>query len=345
MMRKIKHIGAAIVTLFLIGCSNKYQMPPFCHNDDWRLLGNHAQNERTHTDIDFGAGSVMPITNASNGQYDLNFITDDAGFNEYDALCQRYAATLLKRLPMTIDSIGFILADQFLVVHPALDTRWRPDLIRRADGVVLAAQAFPPDGDVQPHDQLWRNFIFDKKMGRIAVVDRLVKNGKHLALIYVLQNENKHVPFAGTFNYDIFSRNNVQFIGMTMEGLLNISVGALETKKVLSYSDYIHTADSCFLTGDYIGASNAFECAFTIDKNTSGQHLYNAACAASLAGLTDLAFERLMRRLALNSDWYVDDPNRDDDLLPLHQDPRWTIYCDSLKNRRERIEANHNRPL
>lgn len=338
-----RHCFIIIIALLLVACG-KYQMPPFSNNE-WKLANNHVTNADIGTDIDFGGGSTLPITNSSNGDYGLNFITDEDGFNRYDKFCQRYFTTMLSQLPMAIDSIEFILADRFAVLQPNALTQWPPDVIRQADGVVLVAQANPPANDLQPLDELWRNLVFDKKMNRIFVIDRFYKNGKHLAIVYTMQNEDKLVPFSGTFHYDIFNPHNVQSVGTNMETLLNISISALSTDKILGYNDYIHSADSCFMAGDYISASNSFESAFHTGDDIQGMHLYNAACAAALAGLTDVAFERLMRRLALDTDWYINEPNKDNDLMALHDDARWAVYCDSIKMRRDRIEKDYNQPL
>ena len=343
-MKSKLFIGLSIITCLLTGCA-KYQMPPFSHGNGWKLVGNHTVSERICTDIDFGGGSTMPIANSSNGEYELNFITDAPGYDLYDTFCRNYIATMLGKLPMQLDSIHFILADRYVVAEPSVLTRWMPDLIRLDDGTVLVAQGIRPASDIQPHNELWRNVIFDKTMKRIAVVDRFIKNGKHLAIIYILQNENKRVPFAGTFQFDIFDPDNIQPVGLAMESLLDISVKAMETHNVMSYNDYVHIADSCFMACDYIAASNAFEQAFLITDRVQGTHLYNAACAAALAGLPDVAFERLARRLQENPDWFVDDPNADADLQSLHGDERWAVYSDSLTRRRERIEANYNKPL
>ena len=334
----------AVIAVALVGCGN-YHLPPFAGSGNWRVVDNHAQSEHLGIDIDFGNGSTFPIANARNGQYDLNFITDDASFDNYDMVCRNYVATMLRQLPMPIDSLDFILADRYVVARTGVLTQWVPHMICNADGARLVAQAHPRSTAVQPHDELWRNFVFDKKMHRIAIVDRFVKNGRHMAIIYILQGNNRKVPFAGMCDFDIFDRCNTQAVGSMMESLLDISEAAWHTTSVPSYYDHVHTADSCFMVGDYYGASVAFERAFQVAPDINAMHLYNAACAASLAGQPDVAFGRLMQRLAMEPDWYVDDPGADPDLQPLHSDARWNSYCDSIAARRDRIEAHYNQPL
>ena len=131
-----------------------------------------------------------------------------------------------------------------------------------------------------------------------------------------------------------------------LESLMDKSIDALQNEvQVMSYDDYIMRADSCFMRGDYVGASNAFGNAFGMKTKIQGTHLYNGACAAAMAGLSDVAFERLNMRLSSDSNWWVDDPNRDSDLKNLHSDVRWKTYCDTVIARRDRAEAAFDMPL
>ena len=99
------------------------------------------------------------------------------------------------------------------------------------------------------------------------------------------------------------------------------------------------------MAGDYGGASTQFEMAVATSEEVYGTHLYNAACAAALAGDHDAAFARLNARINKEPDWYVDDPTADNDLASLHDDARWSNYVDTMTARRDRIEANFDKPL
>ena len=216
-------VGLA-VAVALAGCSVS-KIPPFA-SSRWALDGNVASSVRHGMTINFGGESVFPITNMSDGEYDLHFITDNEQFQAYDPYCRDYIASALSKIPLTIDSLQLVLADQFIVFTPNLYSRWMPDFVRRPDGVELVVEANPRDEAVQPHDEIWRNFIFDNKRHRILVVDRLVKNGKHLGIVYILQGEDKHVPFSGNFHYDITARRNIQPVGEHMRALFDITIAA-----------------------------------------------------------------------------------------------------------------------
>ena len=342
--RKIVHLLIIIAALGIAGCSAS-KMPPFA-SSRWALNGNVASSARYGIAINFGGESIFPIANLSDGRYDLNFITTDAGFQTYDAYCRGYIASAIDKIPIAIDSLELVLADQYVVFTPNLLGRWLPDYVRRADGAEMVVEANPLTSALQPHDEIWRNVIFDDKLHRILVVDRLVKNGRHLGIVYIVQSEDRKVPFAGSFHYDITSRRNVQPVGEHLRALLDITIAAAESRpEFLSYGEYIHAADSCFMKGDYAGASRQFELAFATSEKPYGYHLYNAACAAALAGHSDLAFARLQARLNYEPDWYVDEPEADNDLASLHSDPRWRAYADTVAARRHRIEANYDKPL
>ncbi len=203
--------------------------------------------------INFGGESTFPIANMSNGEYDLNFITTDEQFQAYAPYCKDYIASAISKIPVTIDSLEFVLADRFVVFMPNVLSRWLPDYVCQSDGAEFVVEANPRATSVQPHDEIWRNFIFDDKRHRILVVDRLVKNGKHLGIIYIIQGEDRHVPFSANFHYDVTARRNIQPVGEHMRALLNITIAASTSHvSTRTYGDCIHAADSCFMAGDYL---------------------------------------------------------------------------------------------
>lgn len=338
MRKSLYYISLA---LCLAGCA-RHSMPPFSISGDWSLQNGTVHNE----DITLDFAENGSLANAFNGEYELNFVTSQLKFNAYDSKCSEYLCDVVKQIPLEIDSINVILADQFLILTIDAANEWEPDYVRQADGMVMTVQANPVNTLIQPHDELWRNLIINKSKHQIIVVDRLIKNDKHYALVYVLQSDSKGSPFTRCIQYDITNPRNIQSVGTLIDGIMNISVNAFESDvKCLDYDDCIMKADACFMQGDYLGACNAFDKAFTIKEKIQDNHLYNSACAAAMAGLNDKAFERLNMRLHRDPDWYVEDPNRDNDLANIHSDERWQAYCDTIARRRDRIEANYDKPL
>ena len=269
------------MALCLAGCA-RHSMPPFSTSGDWSLQSSTVHNE----DITLDFAENGSLANAFNGEYDLNFVTSQLKYNAYDSKCSKYLSDVVKQIPLEIDSINVILADQFLILTIDAANEWEPDYVRQADGMVMTVQAIPVNTLKQPHDELWRNLIINKSKHQIIVVDRLIRNDKHYALVYVLQSNSKGSPFTRTIQYDITNPRNIQSVGTLIDGMMNISVNALESNvKCLDYDGCIMKADACFMQGDYLGASNAFDKAFTIKEKIQDNHLYNSACAAAMAGL------------------------------------------------------------
>ena len=214
-----------ILALGSLGCSS-YRMAPWATGSRWTLDGNTVAGGQAAVSIDFGAGDMMPISNASTGDWDLHFITDSAGWAATDANSREYITSAMRHIPLAVDSMEFALAERYIVFTPSVVNRWLPDIVRLADGAEVVVEANPLESAMQPHDQIWRNVIFDDKLKRLLVVDRFVKNGRHLAVVYILQSETPRVPFASTFHYDVTARRNTQPVGEHLRYLLDITIDA-----------------------------------------------------------------------------------------------------------------------
>ena len=105
-----------------------------------------------------------------------------------------------------------------------------------------------------------------------------------------------------------------------------------------------HSADSCYMAGDYTGASAFFGEALKRPEACAANY-YNAACCAAKAGETDTAFSRLNRLMQQFPDWYSRRIDTDADLLSLHSDPRWEPFATACKERQTRIESAYEHPL
>ena len=107
------------------------------------------------------------------------------------------------------------------------------------------------------------------------------------------------------------------------------------------YDSYIQKADSSFQIKKYGMAEEYFKLAFKINKE---KHLYNAACAASLANDSDMAFEWL--NLSVEGGFTnINQIKRDPDLDNLHGDKRWEVLLQKVQYKLDIIEANYDKPL
>ncbi|MBO4813725.1 MAG: hypothetical protein J5523_02065 [Muribaculaceae bacterium] len=218
-----------LLALTLASCA-KQVMPTFGTHSDWTLQDNTISSMANGMTVNFGGNSTTALTNASNGSFDLNLIKSRDEFNHYDPALAQYIADVVKQIPLRIDSIEVILADQYLILATNPINRWLPDFVHRADGSQMVVEANPVDSDIQPHDELWRNFIFNDKKHQMTVVDRFVKHGKHFAIVYVLQSAKKGIPLCHTFNFNVSNRQNIQFVGTYLEALMQITLDAMQSQ-------------------------------------------------------------------------------------------------------------------
>ena len=206
----------------LAGCSS-YKMAPFASGSDWSLKGNTVTSVKPAMSVNFGGDNIAPLSNMSDGDYNLHFIASDEAFARYSPECRKFVTDVLKKIPLQFESVELMLADQFIVLTPAVANAWMPDMVLQADGASYVVEANPVAGAVQPHDQLWRNVITDKRSKRITVVDRFVKDGHHYVIVYVLQSQTSKLPFVTAAHFDVTNPCNVQAVGTWLESLMHIS--------------------------------------------------------------------------------------------------------------------------
>jgi hypothetical protein len=109
------------------------------------------------------------------------------------------------------------------------------------------------------------------------------------------------------------------------------------------YSKLISEADKLYETKDYKMSTALYNKAFKIESKNPN-HLYNGACASSLAGNTKKAFKWL--NLSIEKGWTnLKHLNSDTDLENLHSKKEWGKTIEKLEKKLELIEANYDKPL
>ena len=109
------------------------------------------------------------------------------------------------------------------------------------------------------------------------------------------------------------------------------------------YSKLVSEADKLYETKDYKMSSDLYNKAFKIESKNPN-HLYNGACASSLAGNTKNAFKWL--NLSIEKGWTnLKHLNSDTDLENLHSKKEWGKTVEKLEKKLELIEANYDKPL
>lgn len=113
--------------------------------------------------------------------------------------------------------------------------------------------------------------------------------------------------------------------------------------KAQDYSTLIGEANRSYEAKDYKMSADLYDKAFKIvSKNPS--HLYNGACASSLAGDTKKAFKWL--NLSIENGWTnLTHLKSDTDLDNLHPKKEWSKTIEKLEKKLALVEANYDKPL
>lgn len=109
------------------------------------------------------------------------------------------------------------------------------------------------------------------------------------------------------------------------------------------YSKLISDADKLYEIKDYKMSTDLYNKAFKIE-NKNPNHLYNGACASSLAGNTKNTFKWL--NLSIEKGWVnLKHLKSDTDLENLHSKKEWKKTIEKLEKKLKLIEANYDKPL
>lgn len=109
------------------------------------------------------------------------------------------------------------------------------------------------------------------------------------------------------------------------------------------YSKLVSEANQLYDAKDYKMSTELYNKAFKIESKNPN-HLYNGACASSLAGNTKQAFKWL--NLSIDQGWTnLKHLNSDTDLENLHSKKEWGKTIEKLEKKIELIEANYDKPL
>lgn len=109
------------------------------------------------------------------------------------------------------------------------------------------------------------------------------------------------------------------------------------------YSKLINEANKLYEEKDYKMSTDLYDKAFKIESKDPS-HLYNGACASTLAGNTKKAFKWL--NLSIENGWTnLKHLNSDTDLENLHSKKEWRRTIENLEKKLALIDANYDKPL
>ncbi len=109
------------------------------------------------------------------------------------------------------------------------------------------------------------------------------------------------------------------------------------------YSTLVGEANQSYASKDYKMSTDLYDKAFKIE-NKNPSHLYNGACASSLAGDTKKAFRWL--NLSIENGWTnLRHLKSDTDLDNLHSKKEWGKTVEKLEKKLALIEVHYDKPL
>ena len=262
----------------------------------------------------------------------------------------KYIRAITKDVPFPVN--GLRTVDDNMYVFEGVNSCEVPDYEISKDGVLTVTRTTLwklPKNDVE---NIWRNLYFNKRQHRLVCVDRINKAGKTiLGIMYVMQTESKKWPERGVYHWDVTDMHNMQSVAISLEDFKNKSIRVMQSgtlpdvEESRKYNSLISKADSSYMQQNYQEAERYFTHAFDFKNYVRGQHLYNAACVASLAGHKDTAFWFLEERMKAEPEWYSLNIETDKDLLPIHDDVRWNEIMNAMHERQTKKEANYDIPL
>ena len=113
-----------------------------------------------------------------------------------------------------------------------------------------------------------------------------------------------------------------------------------------TYANLVHQADSLYRIKEYKNSATTYSAAFQSNgwKGYS-EDRYNAACSWALSNGIDSAFFQLERITTKSNYSNLAHISIDPDLNSLHEDKRWIKILDKVKENKDKIEINYNKPL
>jgi hypothetical protein len=112
------------------------------------------------------------------------------------------------------------------------------------------------------------------------------------------------------------------------------------------YFDNVQMAETLYKSKDYRKSADKYSEAFKSNGWKGMQNdRYNAACSWALAKVQDSAFFQLNRIAGKSNYTNYGHISTDSDLTSLHNDNRWKLLLDKIKDNKEKAEANLNKPL
>jgi hypothetical protein len=237
-MKNLKKFILIGLTVPLISCSSLKELP-FSRYSQWNL--NRESGEITNTADSTIFSFYNPkqigeeLVNREKCDYGAPFITS----TNYDKenIFSKYIAECLKSIPCHIDSIWFVLNDEYIVFEFTEDQILFPHYEFYEDGRfygLLTENSLTQQKQKQfkqTPNIIWRNIVFSKRAHRLIAIDRLIIGNKHIGIAYILQSKIDRYPFCAYCLWDVTDFRNVEMMGIVLDKYKNASINNLKRNK------------------------------------------------------------------------------------------------------------------
>jgi len=230
MERTVKSLIICTAALLMYSCAGNI---PFTRSARWQMdeKSGHVYDldNRVYWHFEDDVAFIQNSCDCSSGK--PHFVRAD-DWKDYRG--RKWMTDILQDMPFRPDSVGFVYADQYLVVETALPVDLAPDYEIHTDSALylMRGEVFHPDR-IQRADVIWRNLVFNRRAGRILCIDRFHIGNRHMALVYVLQSKGKALRRAGIGDWycfpswDVTDPHNLMSTGNTLDYYENLSIDIL----------------------------------------------------------------------------------------------------------------------
>lgn len=223
-----------LMAVSLMSCSSLKHLP-FSSYPQWKIDRESGLISNTADSTVFRFYEPgHELVNREDCNYGAPFITS-ANYDK-ENIFSKYIAECLKSIPCHIDSIWFVLNDEFVVFEFTNDRVWSPHYVINESGTLnVTLEDYPPTKEKRQYQAqeltpnlIFRNIFVSKRVHRIIAVDRLIINHKPIGIAYIHQSYIKKYPFCAYPFWNVTDPRSVESEGIILEKYKNTSIDILK---------------------------------------------------------------------------------------------------------------------
>lgn len=165
------------------------------------------------------------------GGYELNFISGEDFSKNYELY--GLIKECIKQLPFKQKNVEFVYADKCIVLWLDQDYRsWAPNYTfgEGAPDYIVNKGEWNKNAALT-EKTCWRNLLISRSKRRILCVDRVLISSKPAAIVYIMQEERRSLPFPAFYHWHITQPELLPYLGRNLDSFENITRDILEANK------------------------------------------------------------------------------------------------------------------